>query len=659
MTKPLWEASPQRTQQANLTHFIAALARATGRSLATFEDLHRFSISEPVEFWAACWDEFRLLGDKGQKPWFVAGQKLQDGHFFPDARINYAENLLRTRSENPALIFWGEDTIKSQVSWDELRLSVGRFQNWLDATGIGPSSRIGAVLPNMPEAIVAMLGGASRGVTWSSCSPDFGQQGILDRLGQIAPEALIVCDGYYYGGKTIGVSAKMSDVLRELPSVKHVLIVSYTGKAGEDAESLKRALAPREITIDTWQHAISARPPKEPTYARLPFSHPLCILFSSGTTGVPKCIVHSAGGLLLKHQTEQILHTDIKPGDRVFYFSTLGWMMWNWLASALAAGATLMLYDGNPLVRDGNILWDYAAQERITHFGTSAKYIDALHKMQLAPKRTHDLTPLKAIMSTGSPLSPESFDYVYASIRDDVHLASISGGTDICGCFVLGNPLKPVWRGEIQSPALGLATDVVDENANSVRLAKGELVCRNAFPSMPIGFLNDADGNRYHAAYFARFPGLWHHGDFAEWTQHGGMIIHGRSDATLNPGGVRIGTAEIYRQVEQLAEIQESIVIGQPWDNDVRVVLFVILKPDYTLTPALIDRIKKHIREGASPRHVPAKIIAVTDIPRTRSGKIAELAVRDVIMKRDVKNKEALANPDALSQFGDLPDLMK
>jgi acetoacetyl-CoA synthetase len=446
-------------------------------------------------------------------------------------------------------------------------------------------------------------------------------------------------------------------VIRQLPSLKSVVVVSYIGRAQALADRIAAEFGPRGLAAETWDGAISARPASEPDFTELPFSHPLCILFSSGTTGVPKCIVHSTGGLLLKHLNEQVLHCDLKPGDRLFYFSTLGWMMWNWLLSGLAAGATLLLYDGNPLIRDGAILWDYAAVEKCTHFGTSAKYIDALGKMNVTPAETHDLPDLRMIMSTGSPLSPESFDYVYDGIKRDVHLASISGGTDICGCFVGSNPMKPVWRGEIQGPLLGMAVDVIDEDGRQVRGEKGELVCRNAFPSMPIGFWNDAGGARYEAAYYTRFPGLWHHGDFAEWTGHDGIIIHGRSDATLNPGGVRIGTAEIYRQVEKMPEVQESIVIGQPWDNDVRVVLFVILKSGNRLDQSLIDRIKSQIRVGASPRHVPAKIIAVGDIPRTRSGKIAELAVRDVVMGRDVKNKEALANPEALRQFQGLPDL--
>jgi acetoacetyl-CoA synthetase len=436
-----------------------------------------------------------------------------------------------------------------------------------------------------------------------------------------------------------------------------VIVVPYLGHDKAVAQKLNDALASTGRRALSWRDAVQASSPAPATFERFPFAHPLYVLFSSGTTGMPKCIVHSAGGTLLKHLSEHQLHTDVKAGDRLFYFTTLGWMMWNWLVSGLASGATLLLYDGSPFFPDGNILWDYAQAERCTHFGTSAKYIDALKKAELAPGKTHDLSAVRAMLSTGSPLAAESFDYVYADIKSDLHLASISGGTDICGCFVLGIPTKPVWRGEIQGPALGLAVDVCDEDGKPIASGKGELVCTSPFPSMPVGFWNDTDGEKYRAAYFSRFPNVWHHGDFAEWTEHGGMIIHGRSDATLNPGGVRIGTAEIYRQVEQLSEVQEAIVIGQNWDNDVRVVLFVVLKPGHTLDDSLRDRIKRQIRTGASPRHVPARIVQVADIPRTKSGKITELAVRDVVHGREVKNKEALANPEALDLFRHLAEI--
>jgi acetoacetyl-CoA synthetase len=539
------------------------------------------------------------------------------------------------------------------VSWSDLRRQVAQLQTLLKEIGVKPGERVAAMMPNMPESIVGLTATASIGATWSSCSPDFGVQGVLDRFGQIEPKVLIACDGYWYAGKAIDISDKLAQIVKQLPTLERIVIVPYLGTD----RNVVQMLGAQGRRAETWGDAVLAREPKPLTFERFPFTHPLYILFSSGTTGMPKCIVHSGGGTLLKHLSEHRLHSDVKPGDRVFYFTTLGWMMWNWLVSGLANGATLLLYDGSPFHPSGNILWDYAQAERCTHFGTSAKYIDALKKGGFKPRETHDLSTVRAILSTGSPLVAESFDYIYADIKRDVHLASISGGTDIVGCFVLGIPTLPVWRGEIQGPGLGMAVDVVDDQSNTVAHGKGELVCRRPFPSMPVGFWNDPDGKKYRAAYFDRFPGIWHHGDFAEWTEHKGIIIHGRSDATLNPGGVRIGTAEIYRQVEQLEAVQEAVVIGQDWDGDVRVLLFVVLKSGFQLDDALRDRIKKQVRVGASPRHVPARIVAVADIPRTKSGKITELAVRDIVHGRPVKNKEALANPEALDLFRDIPEL--
>jgi acetoacetyl-CoA synthetase len=659
MPHPLWTPDPARSAQTTLTAFWSWLSARVGRPLGDFDALHRYSTADPADFWSALWDFAEVSGDKGEPPYLVDGDRMPGGSFFPEARLNFAENLLKHQGEGDAIVFWGEDKVRRRLTWDVLRADVGRTSRAFAAAGVGAGDRVAGMLPNMPEGITSMLGAAAMGAVWSSCSPDFGVQGVLDRFGQIEPKVLVACDGYYYNGKPIDISDKLSQIAAQLPSVRTVILVPYLGQEKAVAQGLNAALAHAGRRATTWDDAVGSLPHAPLRFERLPFSHPLYVLYSSGTTGMPKCIVHSAGGTLLKHLCEQRLHSDIRPGDRLFYFTTLGWMMWNWLASGLASGATLLLYDGSPFHPNGNILWDYAQAERCTHFGTSAKYIDALKKAGLTPAKTHDLTSLRALLSTGSPLAPESFDYIYEAIKKNLHLASISGGTDICGCFVLGVPTKPVWRGEIQGPALGLAVDVMDENGTPIGRGKGELVCTRPFPSMPVGFWNDPTGEKYRAAYFSRFQNIWHHGDFAEWTEHGGMIIHGRSDATLNPGGVRIGTAEIYRQVEQMEEVQEAIVIGQEWDNDVRIVLFVVLKAGQTLDGALSDRIRLKIRTGASPRHVPARIVQVADIPRTKSGKITELAVRDMVHGREVKNKEALANPEALDFYKELAELQR
>jgi acetoacetyl-CoA synthetase len=652
----LWQPSDSRQAQTTERKFEGWLGSRAGVQLTDFEALHRYSVADPGEFWSALWDFCGVIGDKGSAPYLRDGDKMPGARFFPRARLNYAENLLRKDGGETALVFWGEDKIKSRLTWAELKAAVARLAEALKTVCVGTGDRVAGIMPNMSESIVGVLATASLGAVWSSCSPDFGVQGVLDRFGQIEPKVLIACDGYYYNGKTISIADKLIEIVTKLQSIKLVVVVPYLGEDKAVVQRLNN-LARENWRAVTWTDGVLARDERPLVFARLPFDHPLCILFSSGTTGVPKCIVHSAGGILLKHLSEHQLHCDLHAGDRLFYFTTLGWMMWNWLVSGLATSATLLLYDGSPFYPSGSILWDYAQVEGCTHFGTSAKYIDALKKAGIAPGTSQDLASLRALLSTGSPLAPESFDFVYEAIKHDVHLASISGGTDICGCFVLGVPSRPVWRGEIQGPGVGMAVDVVDEAGTPVRGKKGELVCTRPFPSMPVGFWNDTDGMKYRSAYFSRFANIWHHGDFAEWTAHGGIIIHGRSDATLNPGGVRIGTAEIYRQVEQLPEIEESIVIGQEWDNDVRVVLFVILSPGLMLDDALRDRIKKQVRTGASPRHVPAKIIQVADIPRTKSGKITELAVRDIVHGREVKNKEALANPEALDLFRDIGEL--
>ncbi|MDR6754772.1 acetoacetyl-CoA synthetase [Mycoplana sp. BE70] len=644
--KPLWEPSREVLEKSPMALFMKACAARAGRKFDGYDAFHAWSVDDRAAFWSAVWDDCHVIGDRGERA-LVGDERMLDARFFPDATLNFAENLLRNTGHDDALIFRGEDKVSYRWSWDELHAQVSRLQQAFAAMGIVAGDRIAAMMPNMPETIACMLAAASIGAIWSSCSPDFGEQGVLDRFGQIAPKLFIACDGYWYNGKLQDVGAKIRAVSAKLGVP--VLVIPYAGDAVAAAASVENGK-----TLADFVAPYAAAPV---TFRRLPFGHPLYILFSSGTTGVPKCIVHSAGGTLLQHLKEHRYHCGLTDGERLFYFTTCGWMMWNWLVSGLAVGATLCLFDGSPFYPDGNVLFDYAADEGFAVFGTSAKYIDAVRKAGLTPCTSHDLSRLRLLTSTGSPLSPEGFSFVYEGIKSDVQLASISGGTDIVSCFVLGVPLKPVWRGEIQGPGLGLAIDVWDESGQPVRQEKGELVCTKAFPSMPMMFWNDPDGAKYRAAYFERFDNVWCHGDFAEWTAHGGIIIHGRSDATLNPGGVRIGTAEIYNQVEQMEEVLEALCIGQDWDDDVRVVLFVRLAPGIVLDEALEKAIKTRIRTGASPRHVPAKIIAVADIPRTKSGKIVELAVREVVHGRPVKNKEALANPEALELFANLATL--
>lgn len=638
--RPLWMPDAETLTRSPMAEFIAWCGQRFGRTFSDYDAFHDWSVAERADFWTGVWEYCGVVGERGEKA-LVNGGRMLEARFFPDAKLNFAENLLGGSGNGDALIFRGEDKVRYRLSWDELKGLVSRLQQALKAQGIGAGDRVAAMMPNLPETIALMLATASVGAIWSSCSPDFGEQGVLDRFGQIGPKLFIACDGYWYNGKRQDVDAKVRAVAKTLGVP--TLIVPYAG----DSAMLAASIEGSAVLADF----IAGFQPKPLTFERLPFAHPLYILFSSGTTGVPKCIVHSAGGTLLQHLKEHRFHCGLREGERLFYFTTCGWMMWNWLASGLAVGATLCLYDGSPFYPDGNVLFDYAAEERFAVFGTSAKYIDAVRKAGLAPARTHDLSALRLIASTGSPLSPEGFSFVYEDINSDVQLASISGGTDIVSCFVLGNPLKPVWRGEIQGPGLGLAVDVWNDEGKPVRGEKGELVCTRAFPSMPVMFWNDPDGAKYRAAYFERFDNVWCHGDFAEWTPHGGIVIHGRSDATLNPGGVRIGTAEIYNQVEQMPEVAEALCIGQDWLDDVRVILFVRLASGVELTEELTQAIKNRIRIGASPRHVPAKVIAVADIPRTKSGKIVELAVRDVVHGRPVKNKEALANPEALDLF--------
>jgi acetoacetyl-CoA synthetase len=644
----LWQPSPEWMASANMTAFMLQSDRRWGHGAMTYGALHDWSIRRPDQFWQSL---IEIQGIKAQT-WgervLVDRDRMPGARFFPDARLNFAENLLSRRGGSDAIVFRGEDKVDRRLSWDELHDAVSRFARALRAFGVRPGDRVAGFLPNMPEAVIAMLSAAAEGATWCSCSPDFGPDGVVDRFGQIAPRILVAVDGYHYGGRTHNCMGKLRELVRLLPSVEHTIVVPYAS-AAPDISGLPNARL--------WSDVLGAHEAGPIAFEQLPFDHPLYVMFSSGTTGAPKCIVHGAGGTLLKQVSEHVLHCDIRPGDRMFYFTTCSWMMWNWLVAGLASGATLLLYDGSPFHPDGRVLFDYISAERATFFGTSAKYIDALSKHAIEPCSTHDLSSLRTITSTGSPLSAESFDYVYRAIKADCHLASISGGTDILGCFVLGNPLAAVRRGEIQAPALGMAVDVFDEERRPVRGSKGELVCTRPFPSMPIGFWGDADGRKYRSAYFETYPGIWHHGDYAEITEHGGYVIHGRSDTTLNPGGVRIGTAEIYRQVEKFEEIVDSVVIGQDWQGDVRIVLFVVLAEGRTLDGTLASRISSEIRKSCTPRHVPARIIAVKDVPRTKSGKVTETAVRDIVHGRAVKNSHALANPQALELFRNLPEL--
>ena len=644
---PLWTPNSDTVANSVLSKFVGALGKDFPESPQGYDRLHKWSVDNRQEFWSALWDFCGIVGTKG-KSVLEDGDRMPGAQFFPQASLNFAENLLRRDGSDTAIYFKGEDRVSRQMSWDELHQLVSQLQQAFIREGIKKGDRIAAMMPNVPETVAAMLAASSLGAIWSSCSPDFGEKGVLDRFCQIKPKIFFACDGYWYNGKPIDIAKKLENIAPEL-STRKTIIVPYLGKAEEVASNIGSAQSLAAF--------IGEFEPGEIHYDRLPFDHPLYILFSSGTTGIPKCIVHSAGGVLTQHLKEHQLHGNVSAGDKVFYFTTCGWMMWNWLVTALASEASLVLYDGSPFYPDGNVLFDYADEVGVNFFGTSAKFIDALRNQKLKPMESHSLESIRLIASTGSPLAPENFDFVYSSIKKDVHLASVSGGTDIVSCFVGGIPWNPVYKSEIQGPSLGMATEVWNDAGEPVFREKGELVCTKAFPSMPIRFWNDEDGSKYHAAYFNRFDSIWCHGDFAEWTEHGGMIIHGRSDATLNPGGVRIGTAEIYNQVEQLIEVEEALCIGQEWDNDTRLILFVRLAEGLALDVELTAKIRLKIRTGASPRHVPAKVISVSDIPRTKSGKITELAVRDIVHGRKVNNQEALANPEALELYQNLSEL--
>ncbi len=647
-TQPLWTPAADRAEQTNMRAFMRAMEERWDVAFRDFSAFWRWTVEEDEKFWLSLWDFCEIVAEtRGGR--IVTGKRRMPGaRWFPDARLSFPENLLRRRDDTAAMIFWGEDRVRRELTFNEVYDQVSRTAQALAAMGVTKGDRVAGFMPNMPETIIAMLATTSLGAIWSSCSPDFGVKGLLDRFGQIAPKVLFAGDGYFYNGKQFDSLERVAAIQKELGSLERTVVVPYA-RDEPPAGGLSRTVL--------FEDFVAGYEAGDIDFMQVNFNDPLVILYSSGTTGMPKCIVHGHGGSLLQNLKEHRLHSDIKSGDRLYYFTTCGWMMWNWLAAGLASEATLLLYDGSPFHPDGNAIFDYADAAGMTVFGTSAKYIDAVRNQGLSPIDSHDLSSVKAILTTGSVLVPESFDFVYEHIKKDVCLSSISGGTDIMGCFVGGNPTGPVWRGELQARALGMAVDVFDAEGNSVQGERGELVCTSSFPSMPVSFWNDPDGSRYREAYFEVYPGVWRHGDWCELTEHDGMIIYGRSDAVLNPGGVRIGTAEIYRQVERLEEVEEGLVIGQEWKGDTRVVLFVRLREGLTLDDDLIDRIKTQIRRNASPRHVPARILQVPDVPRTISGKITELAVREVVHGRPVKNTDAMANPEALEYYRGRPEL--
>ena len=649
MSDPIWNPSAERIAQANMTRFMDQANQEHGLSLQSYEDMHKWSVENIADFWALAWGFLEIKASKPYEQVLDAPGKMPGARWFEGAELNFAENLLRYADDQPAIIFQGEKDGPRTITYAELSREVGRLARALRRAGVEKGDRVAGFMPNLPETAMAMLAATSLGAVWSSCSPDFGIQGVLDRFGQIEPKVLFSADGYHYSGKTFDSLSRVQGILNDLPSVQKLVVVPFT--SGEpDISGMPRA--------QLWADFMTGGGEGELEFTQVTAGHPLYVMYSSGTTGKPKCMVQSVAGVLLNQLKEMVLHTDLKRNDRIFYFTTCGWMMWNWLMSALAVGATLVLYDGSPFYPGPDVLWKMAQDLGITVFGASARYIAALEQAGVKPEQGFDLSSLRTVLSTGSPLMPENFDYVYQDIKEDLQLCSISGGTDINGCFALGNPIGPVYRGELQCRGLGLKVLAYNDEGEPVYDEQGELVCAAAFPSMPIYFWDDLDNKKYLDAYFERFPGVWCHGDFISInSETGGVVISGRSDATLNPGGVRIGTADIYSVVEGLPEVADSIVVGQNWDNDVRIVLFVKLVDGVDLDEALVKKIKGEVRTSCSPRHVPAKVIPVTDIPYTINLKKVELAVRNVIHDRPVTNKDAMANPEALDLYADLVEL--
>ena len=650
MSNYLWKINKERLKNTNLFLYSDFIKKNFKIDTSNdFNKLWKWSVDNTDIFWKSIWDFTKVIGKQGNIL-FQESDIFYKTKFFPKAKLNYAQNLLKKNNIKPAIIFKSENGYRTELSWRNLNLNIQKISTWMRSNGIKKGDRVAAYLPNIPETVIAYLSTSTLGAIWSSCSPDFGSAGVIDRFSQIRPKILFIADKYFYNGKKINILNRLNEILNKVPSIDKVVIVSYPGTINKKKNNLK---------IDTynWNELINLKVEKKIEYEMLNFDDPLAILYSSGTTGKPKCICHGTGGVLLQHNKELQLHSDVKENDRVFYFTTCGWMMWNWLVGSLSSGAAILLFDGFPMYKKDDLLFEFASEEKVTLFGVSAKYIDVLNNNGSIPKNNYDLSKLRTICSTGSPLSKDGFKYIYSSIKADVHLASISGGTDIVSCFVLGNLFQPVNAGEIQNKGLGMDVDIFDESGFSIKNEKGELVCKKPFPSMPVKFWNDNNDIKYKSAYFEKYKNIWHHGDFAKTTNDGGFIIFGRSDTTLNPGGVRLGTSEIYSVVEQFTEIQESIVVGQSWDNDIRIILFVVLNRGYNLTNEIKDKIKKAIRINASPRHVPSKIIPILEIPKTKNGKLVELAVKQSIEGEEIKNLEALANPDSLEQFKNIKEL--